>query len=51
MKHISNNNNNSIIIQVYNIHIQTIKFNMNKIKDQSNNNYVQFQRTKQSRER
>ena len=30
MTHITNNNNNSIIIQVLNIDIQTIRLNMNK---------------------
>ncbi len=53
MTHITNNNNNSIIVQVLNIHIQTKKLNMNKKlrTDQSNNNYLQCQRTNQSRER
>ena len=53
MTHITSKNNNSVIIQVLNIHIQTKKLNMNKKlrTDQSNNNYVQCQRTKQSRER
>lgn len=31
MTHITSKNNNSVIIQVLNIHIQTKKLNMNKI--------------------
>ena len=53
MTHITSKNYNSFIILVLNIYIQTKKLNINKKleTDQSNNNYLQCQRTKQSRER